>query len=60
MSGNLLFETKYETISEYEDSIIMAHYIRQKGSKEWQWTGTLEYTPDGADLIDSPGMRAAK
>jgi hypothetical protein len=48
-----LYETKTETVSENDYSVMFAHYIRKKGTEEWEYAGTVQHFADGdIDLVD--------
>lgn len=48
-----LYETKTETISENDYSVTFAHFIRRKGTEEWQYVGTVQHFANGdIELVD--------
>jgi hypothetical protein len=50
-----LFEIKQETVNESDCSVTFAHYIRQKGTEEWIYIGTVQHFADGdSELIHFP------
>ncbi|MDR9794584.1 hypothetical protein GBG21_16985 [Aeribacillus pallidus] len=47
-----LFEIKTETVSESDYSVTFAHYIKLKGTDEWQYIGAVQYFANGdIDLV---------
>lgn len=48
-----LYETKIETIGESDYCVTFAHYVRLKGTEEWQYVGTVQHFANGdIELVD--------
>jgi hypothetical protein len=48
-----LYEIKTETVSKSDYSVTFAHYIRLKGTDEWQYVGTVQHFASGdIELVD--------